>query len=185
MTASVSSAGDRQLLRRPFVKQPTHPVVQLGPGDDLEAAGHLDQLQAAAVAVEAGANGLDRRLHDLERAVVDQLDDRLRRQWFGRREDERFDDRLDVGGGAVGRRFSSRFGGGGPELREDRGLGVRRRGGRRVDWDAGRTRVASSKNRVTPRSDCSPRWDAARRPALPAGRRGCRRTGWSGSRAPA
>ena len=36
-----------ELLRRPLVEQAPHPFVQIGARDDLVAAGHLDELQAA------------------------------------------------------------------------------------------------------------------------------------------
>ena len=86
----------RQLLRRALVEQPAHPLVQVRPRDDLIAAGHLDQLQPARPLVVLLQLG-ERRLHVFLRLGVEQLVDRLRRQRLGRREDQRLEDRLQLG----------------------------------------------------------------------------------------
>ena len=90
----------RQLLRRPLVEQLAHPLVQLGARDDLVAAGDLDELQAARPLV-VGAQRRERGVDVLPRLAVEQLVQRLRRHRLGRREDQRFDDRLQMVGHAV------------------------------------------------------------------------------------
>ena len=53
----------RQLLRRALVEQAPHPLVQVRSRDDLVAAGHFDQLQAArafVVALQLGERRVDR-----------------------------------------------------------------------------------------------------------------------------
>ena len=83
----------RQLLRGPLVEQLSHPLVQLGPRRDLVAARHLDDLQPAGPFV-VGANRGERRVDVLLRLAVEELVERFRRDRLGRREDQRFDDRL-------------------------------------------------------------------------------------------
>ena len=95
---------DRQPLRGALVEQPPHPFVQLGTRDDLIAAGDFDQLQAARPIVVV-LQRLERRLDVFLRLALEQLEEHLRRQRIGRRENQRFDDRLQL----VRHRFYSLF----------------------------------------------------------------------------
>ena len=85
----------RQLLRRALVKQLADPLVQLGTRHDLVAARDLDELQTAWPLV-VGAHRRERGVDVLPRLAVEQLVERLGRQRLGRREDQRFDDRLEM-----------------------------------------------------------------------------------------
>ena len=93
----------RQLLRAALVEQPPHPFVEIRPGDDLIATGHLHQLQPARPLV-VQFQLADRGQHVLFRLAVEQLEQPLRRERIGRRKDQRLDDRLEFGGGSTGLR---------------------------------------------------------------------------------
>src|SRR5262249_37264645 len=85
----------RQLRRRPLVEQLAHPFVQLGFRRDLETPGDLDDLQAV-VPVVVRAYRREGGVHVFLRLAVEQLVQRLRRERLRRREDEGFDDWLQV-----------------------------------------------------------------------------------------
>ena len=85
----------RQLLRRPLVEQAADPLVKLGSGRDLVAAGDLGQMQPAASLVVV-LQRLDGGEHVFLGLVAEQLEQHLRRQRLGRREHERLDDRLQL-----------------------------------------------------------------------------------------
>ena len=104
MTASVSSACTVSFCVRALVEQPAHPLVQIGPRDDLIAAGHFHQLQSAGPLVVLLQRG-ERRLHVFLRLAVEQLAHRLRRERIGRGEDQRLDNRLQLRGHASRQRL--------------------------------------------------------------------------------
>jgi hypothetical protein len=68
-----------QLLRRPFVKELAHPLVEVRPGDDLIPAGHLHELQTAAALVLLAQRG-ERHLNVFLRFGIEQFSDRFGRQ---------------------------------------------------------------------------------------------------------
>jgi hypothetical protein len=84
-----------QLLRAPFVEEAPHPIVQIGPRDDLEATGDLHQLEPAGPLV-VGSQFRKRGLHILLRFAREELADGARRQRLGRRENQRFQNRLQL-----------------------------------------------------------------------------------------
>ena len=103
MTASVSSACTVSFcVVRSWNRRRTHSC-RSGPRHDLIAAGDFDELQAAGPLVVLLQLG-ERRLHVFLRLGVEQLEDRLRRQRLGRREDQRLENRLQLGARAPGQR---------------------------------------------------------------------------------
>jgi hypothetical protein len=85
----------RQLGRRALVEQLADPLVQLGFRRDLVAPGNFDDLQAPG-AIVVRPHGGERGVDVFLRFAVEQLVERLRRDGFRRREDQRLDDRFQV-----------------------------------------------------------------------------------------
>ena len=95
MTASVSSAcTDSLCVVRSWNSRRTHSCSS-GLRDDLISAGHLDELQPARPFVVA-LQRLERRLDVFLRLALEQLEEHLRRQRIGRRENQGFDNRLQL-----------------------------------------------------------------------------------------
>jgi hypothetical protein len=88
---------NRQSLRTPLMKQAANPLVQIGARDDLISARHFHQLQAARAFVILFQFG-DGRLHVFLGFSVEQLVNGLSVSGSGRREDQGFDDRFQLGG---------------------------------------------------------------------------------------
>ena len=95
MTASVSSACTDRRCVRALVEQAADPLVQLRPGDDLIAARDFDQLETARPIVVL-LERLERRLDVFLRLAFEQLEEHLRRQRIGRRENQRLDDGFQI-----------------------------------------------------------------------------------------
>ena len=88
---------NRQPGRRLWIDELPNPVVELGPGRDLVAAGHLDQLKPPVVP----GVGLLKLLQRLTPAVLgnrltENVADLSRRHGLRRREDEGLDDRAHL-----------------------------------------------------------------------------------------
>src|SRR6266511_3799100 len=77
------------------MKQAPHPFVELGACRDLVTAGHLADVQPAAMVVIA-SQGIQSRRKVLLRLVGEQLEQHLRRQRLRRGKHERFDDGLQL-----------------------------------------------------------------------------------------
>ena len=77
------------------MKQPTHPLIQLGPSDDLIATRDLNELEAATL-VPFLLERLERLGDMFLWLAVEDLRERLWGDRIGRRKNQRFDDRLHI-----------------------------------------------------------------------------------------
>ena len=86
----------REALFRVLMKEPSHPLVQLGFRHDLVTAGDFDQLQSAGAVRPLFAEGRQCFFDVLARLTIENPRERLECQRLRRRKDQRFDRRLQV-----------------------------------------------------------------------------------------